>query len=109
MNMMPQVKAFAINGKAVLCKNFGNGHINDTLKITTDTGYQYILQRINHYVFKEPVKVMENKGRLRNCHRPEETGDTRQPIARWYPGLNLEQNEAIQGKPAKFKSSLEFS
>lgn len=55
------------------------------------------------------VQVTENKGRLRNCHRPEETGDTRQPNARWHPGLNLEQKEAIKGKPAKLKSSLEFS
>ena len=74
MNMMPQVKAFAINGDAVHCKNFGNGHINETLKIATNTGYTYILQRINHYVFKEPMKVMENISRVTN-YLLEQTGD----------------------------------
>ena len=74
MNITPQVRAFAINGNAVLCKHFGNGHINETLKITTDTGYQYILQRINHYVFKEPVKVMENISRV-TAYLLEQTGD----------------------------------
>ena len=40
-------------------KPFGNGHINSTLKITTGENV-YILQKINHYVFKEPIKLMEN-------------------------------------------------
>lgn len=38
---------------------FGNGHINSTLKITAGEDV-YILQKINHYVFKNPVKLMEN-------------------------------------------------
>jgi thiamine kinase-like enzyme len=42
---------------------YGNGHINDTfLGIYRSDGHEikYIHQRINHNVFKEPVKVMEN-------------------------------------------------
>ncbi len=38
---------------------FGNGHINSTLKIAAGEDV-YILQKINHYVFKNPVKLMEN-------------------------------------------------
>lgn len=38
---------------------FGNGHINDTYLITSDTG-RYVLQRINTEVFKDPVGLMEN-------------------------------------------------
>jgi Ser/Thr protein kinase RdoA (MazF antagonist) len=44
----------------VTCEAFGHGHINHTLKIITDTGAEYVLQRINTYVFKDPVRLMEN-------------------------------------------------
>jgi len=52
--------AFRLDGTPVECQVFGHGHINHTLKITTDTGAEYVLQRINTYVFKEPVRLMEN-------------------------------------------------
>ena len=52
--------AFRLDGTPVKCQVFGHGHINHTLKITTDTGAEYVLQRINTYVFKEPVRLMEN-------------------------------------------------
>lgn len=74
MNISTQTKAFSIKGTAVSAEKFGNGHINETLKITTDTGNTYILQRINHYVFKEPVKVMENISRV-TAYLLEKTGD----------------------------------
>ena len=74
MNTITKTEAFSISGIAVNAEKFGNGHINETLKITTDTGHTYILQRINHYVFKEPVKVMENIFRVTN-YLLEQTGD----------------------------------
>ena len=52
--------AFQINGQPVACKEFGSGHINQTLKLQTDTGDCYILQKINQYVFRQPVQLMEN-------------------------------------------------
>ena len=52
--------AFQIKGNPVACQEFGQGHINHTLKIDTDTGNSYILQRINQYVFRKPVELMEN-------------------------------------------------
>ena len=52
--------AFRLDGTPMECQVFGHGHINHTLKITTDTGAEYVLQRINTYVFKEPVRLMEN-------------------------------------------------
>ena len=74
MKITPQVQAFVINGNATSCEKFGNGHINETLKISTDTGYTYVMQRINHYVFKDPVKIMENICRVTN-YLLEQTGD----------------------------------
>ena len=52
--------AFRTSGTPVSWREFGQGHINQTLKLTTDTGAEYILQRINQYVFHNPVQLMEN-------------------------------------------------
>ena len=51
---------FHIQGNAIVCKEFGSGHINDTFKVETDAGKSYILQRINKFVFPDPVAVMQN-------------------------------------------------
>ncbi|MBQ7331342.1 MAG: aminoglycoside phosphotransferase family protein [Oscillospiraceae bacterium] len=54
--------AFQLDGNPVSCEEFGHGHINSTLKVTTDTGAEYVLQRINKYVFRNPVRLMANVG-----------------------------------------------
>ena len=51
---------FHIEGNVTVCKEFGSGHINDTFKVETDAGKSYILQRINKFVFPDPVAVMQN-------------------------------------------------
>jgi len=46
---------------------YGNGHINDTYLTRCDqAGLQtrFIIQRINHHVFKDPVRLMENVSRV---------------------------------------------
>ena len=54
--------SFRIQGAPVSCQEFGSGHINYTIKVITDAGCEYVLQRINKYVFKDPVRLMENVG-----------------------------------------------
>lgn len=58
------IKNAGFSGKVEGFKPFGNGHINDTfsVKCIEDDGsaVKYILQRINHEVFKKPYEVMEN-------------------------------------------------
>ena len=54
--------AFVVNGTPVSCREFGGGHINTTYKVVTDTGAQYVLQKINTYVFRQPVQLMANAG-----------------------------------------------
>ena len=54
--------SFRIDGTPVDCHEFGSGHINSTYKVVTDAGNEYVLQRINKYVFKDPVRLMENAG-----------------------------------------------
>jgi hypothetical protein len=42
---------------------YGSGHINDTYKVETTIDYykvNYILQRINHKIFTQPMKLQEN-------------------------------------------------
>ena len=52
--------AFQITGQPVACREIGSGHINQTLKLKTDAGVCYILQKINQYVFRKPDQLMEN-------------------------------------------------
>lgn len=51
--------AYSNIGEVVYAKPYGSGHINSTYKISTENA-NYILQRINIYVFKDPKGVMEN-------------------------------------------------
>ena len=60
--MEQAVYAFRLDGSPVACESFGHGHINLTVKIRTDTGAEYVLQKINQYVFKDPRSVMNNAG-----------------------------------------------
>ncbi len=56
-------RRFAIEGRFVEARPYGNGHINDTYLSTyrTPAGEaHYVHQRINHHVFKQPERVMEN-------------------------------------------------
>lgn len=54
------ISQFEFSEKLVNFARFGNGHINDTFIINTDTDIKYVLQRINTNVFKKPDEVMEN-------------------------------------------------
>ena len=60
MEIEKSAYAFQFDGKPVSCVCFGHGHINHTLKVTTDVGAEYVLQRINKYVFRDPVRLMAN-------------------------------------------------
>ena len=71
--------AFRITGTPVDCLSFGHGHINHTYLVTTDTDNAYILQKINKYVFKDPVKVMANASAVTNYIR-ERASDPRMSL-----------------------------
>ncbi len=70
------LRQFCLEGTPVSFAPYGNGHINDTYLVTTDQK-RYILQAINHFVFKEPALLMENIERVtaflrRNARDPRE-------------------------------------
>jgi len=54
------VYAFQIEGNPVSSKKLSQGHINQTIKISTDAGKEYVLQQINKYVFRNPIRLMGN-------------------------------------------------
>jgi aminoglycoside phosphotransferase (APT) family kinase protein len=58
---------FLIQGEFVAAEPYGSGHINDTyLAQFNQAGapVRYILQRINHNIFKNPTALMENVQRV---------------------------------------------
>jgi Ser/Thr protein kinase RdoA (MazF antagonist) len=70
---------FPLEGKVSSVEPFGNGHINDTLKVTVNgEEAKFILQRINHTIFKDVDKLQENIHTVTSHIRRklEEAGDT---------------------------------
>lgn len=56
------IDAFSIEGTIATIKPYGSGHINDTfyLKNEDQTHPDYLLQRINHAIFKDVPALMDN-------------------------------------------------
>lgn len=58
------IAQFTQKGSLIEKKPYGNGHINDTYLLTYELSggqtRQYILQRMNHSIFKRPKLLMEN-------------------------------------------------
>ncbi len=66
-NIPNVARRFRIYGDYLGAELYGNGHINDTYFIIFNqagTPVRYILQRINHNIFKDPAAVMENVRRV---------------------------------------------
>ena len=55
---------FELAGQPLAAERYGSGHINDTWRLSTDSGDCYILQRVNRHVFREPAALMENIERV---------------------------------------------
>lgn len=62
MDALSIIKKFRIEGSGVEAIPFGNGHINDSYRVKVDSPGNpgYLLQRINHAVFKDVPALMEN-------------------------------------------------
>ncbi|OPZ25066.1 MAG: N-acetylhexosamine 1-kinase [Lentisphaerae bacterium ADurb.BinA184] len=62
-NLREVTRAFAIHGDWVDGAPYGSGHINDTFAVRLSQGgtvIRYILQRINHRIFKDVPGLMAN-------------------------------------------------
>ena len=63
------VSRFRAWGDLISVQPHGSGHINDTFKVTVGmagASVHYLLQRINHAIFKDPPAMMENILRVTN-------------------------------------------
>ncbi len=58
---------FDMRADFVSAQPYGSGHINDTYCTCFDQAgltIRYVVQRVNHHVFKQPVELMENVERV---------------------------------------------
>jgi hypothetical protein len=79
------VKRFRAWGDFVEAVPYGSGHINDTFKVTfgmAGAPVHYLLQRINHTIFKNPREVMENIVRVTNHVRSRLTEEGVKDVTR---------------------------
>ncbi|HEU5081054.1 MAG TPA: aminoglycoside phosphotransferase family protein [Opitutaceae bacterium] len=66
-DLAPICAQFPFAGRFVAGVPHGSGHINDTYAVTFDQGgssTRYILQRINHRIFRDVPRLMENIARV---------------------------------------------
>lgn len=57
------IEKFSVAGELISCERYGEGHINDTFKVTMDDcgrEVHYILQRINNRLFPDVDRLMHN-------------------------------------------------
>ena len=77
------VGQFRLPGGLVSAVPYGSGHINDTFAVTmrgSDGFRRYVLQRINHHVFRQPDQLMENVERV-CAHTQRKLAETGAPDA----------------------------
>lgn len=58
--MLEIARKFRFLGTPVRCEAHGSGLINKTYHVVCDSGAEYILQKVNTDVFKDPVSLMRN-------------------------------------------------
>jgi len=63
-SIRPLADRFFFEGRYHSAERYGNGHINETYLVRTivedGSTRRYILQKINHHVFRHPVRLMQN-------------------------------------------------
>ncbi|MCL1788671.1 MAG: phosphotransferase, partial [Defluviitaleaceae bacterium] len=59
-NIPAQIYDFVTSGDPIFATKYGSGHINETYLVVDSIAREYILQKINQNVFRDPVSLMEN-------------------------------------------------
>jgi len=87
------VDQFDIQGKVSSVKPLGAGHINDSYKVMTESPStpDYVMQRINHYIFKNVDALQENIHRVTHHIRNKLTA----------AGVKDVENRVLRLAPAK--------
>ena len=89
---------FDMRADFISARAYGSGHINDTYHAQFDQAgrrVRFIVQRINHHVFKQPVELMENVERVTRHALQELKGESHPEAHR----RTLTCIPALDGKP----------
>ncbi|RZK65464.1 MAG: desulfatase [Pedobacter sp.] len=94
-NMVEILTKFNFESNSIKVKPFGSGHINDTYLIEySDSDMKFLLQRINHHVFKDVDILMDNIIKV--------TTHIRDKVSKKYPNKSDERAmiaiKALDGK-----------
>ncbi|EDY38714.1 aminoglycoside phosphotransferase [Cyanobium sp. PCC 7001] len=73
---------FALPAAVSAVTPLGNGNVNDTFRVETESGQRFVLQRLNTRVFRHPEQVMANIVAL-NRHVAGRAPLTATPERRW--------------------------
>lgn len=83
-DILAAASLFRISGTPEIATTLGNGLINDTYLVTTSDNRQYVLQRINSSVFKDPEALQNNlkliSDHIRKSLEREQTEDIERRI-----------------------------
>ncbi|MBE5782665.1 MAG: aminoglycoside phosphotransferase family protein [Clostridiales bacterium] len=92
--MLPMIASFPIVGTPLSCERYGSGHINETYLLKTDAPHDYILQKINHNIFKDVDGLMRNIAAV-TSFLYEKTPDSRRvlTLVKTKEGKNYAQTE----------------
>lgn len=64
LHALEVARAFALEGEPLDAARLGSGHIHDTFAIACRGPVDYVLQRLNRRVFREPATLVENAVRV---------------------------------------------
>ena len=77
---MQQILAhFQLDAAPVSCERYGFGHINETYLVVTEHGTRYILQKVNHHIFRNVPGLMQNIEAV-TAHLAKQVSDSRQVL-----------------------------
>jgi Ser/Thr protein kinase RdoA (MazF antagonist) len=77
-NVSAVTREFEVSGEYIGATPYGSGHINDTYCVVfhqAGVPVRFILQRINHNIFKNPLALMENIQRVTSHLAAQVVGD----------------------------------
>lgn len=77
--MLEAAMVFSYSGTPVECRAFGNGHINRSYLVKTDSGKRYVLQSLNTLAFHDIPGLMDNAIAVSSYIR-NKTGDPRSSL-----------------------------
>ncbi|MDD2213454.1 MAG: aminoglycoside phosphotransferase family protein [Oscillospiraceae bacterium] len=85
-NFPQAIYHFQLDAAVIFSQPFGAGHINQTSLIVTESAREYILQKINQAVFRDPPAVMKNI-RLVTDHLRQQSPDRPREVLTIVPSI----------------------